>query len=134
MPICSVGHATAVNIDFFLANTQANEARRSSPQTYIGVKCRPYWYSTCAASRILSLSVHKKCGELLVKEKRLEEAAREYKVALELEPRDKDVLKKLCSIYIKLKDVDSAKTIITKIKRFHPDEDISDLEKEISEK
>jgi tetratricopeptide (TPR) repeat protein len=77
------------------------------------------------------LRVHVECGGLLVAEKQFKEALLEYKVALELESRDKDVLKKIFNVYIEITDYTEAEAILKRFKRVHPEEDISALEKKL---
>ena len=78
------------------------------------------------------LRVHIECGKLLQKNKRWDEALREFKVAREIEPRAKDALRSLTECYIELKKPEEAKVYLDKLKRFYPDEDLSDLEKKLS--
>ncbi len=77
------------------------------------------------------LRVHVECADLLVKEKQFKDALLEYKVALELEPRDKVVLKKIFNVYIEIKDYTEAEAILKRFKRVHPDVDFSALEKKL---
>ena len=78
------------------------------------------------------LKVHKECAGLMLKHEQLDGALREYKVASEIEPRDKDALEGLTRVYLKLKNADEAQKAFDRLKRFHPDEDFSQLEKELS--
>lgn len=75
------------------------------------------------------LRVHDNCGTLLVKEKRYIEAIKEFKVALELEPRSKSILYKLFDVYIQIEDKVAARAIFRKLKRFFSNEDLSAREK-----
>ncbi|NQZ56900.1 MAG: tetratricopeptide repeat protein, partial [Lentisphaeraceae bacterium] len=50
------------------------------------------------------VDIHKSRAALFLKQKNYQEAASEFNVAIELEPRDKDALKSLLSCYVMLKD------------------------------
>ena len=78
------------------------------------------------------MKVHNECGALYLELSLYKDAAREYKVATEIEPRDKTSLKGLVEALIKLKKTDEAKKAFEKLKRFYPDDDLSELEKKLS--
>ena len=75
------------------------------------------------------LDVHREFGEVLVDLKRFEEADREFSIAAELAPRDKGVLVNLYKIKLNLEKQDEAKELLKRLKRFFPDDDFKDLEK-----
>ena len=78
------------------------------------------------------IKVHNECGALLLKLKRFDEAAREFKVTTEIEPRDKDALTGLVNSLVELKKTDDAQKAFDRLKRFYPDDDLSSLEKKLS--
>jgi len=77
--------------------------------------------------------VHNSCGSLMLKNSQLDGALREFRVAVEIEPRDKEALVGLVECYIKLEKSEEAKTYFDRLKRFHGEEDFSELEKKLSE-
>lgn len=79
-----------------------------------------------------SLKVHNSLGGLLSSKGRFKEAVREFKIAVEMEPREKEALKGLVSSLVDLKKADEAKEYFERLKRFYADEDFSELEKKLS--
>ena len=79
------------------------------------------------------VKVHNECGALLMDLSRFKEAAREYKVATEIEPRGKESLSGLVKSLLALKKNDEAQKAFDRLKRFYPDDDFSEMEKKLSE-
>jgi len=77
--------------------------------------------------------VHKLRGELLLKIQNYTEAGSEFKVAVELEPRDREAMEQLLACHIKLKETDEAQNLLKKLRRFFPDGDYDAQEKVLDE-
>ena len=69
----------------------------------------------------------------MVKEKMYDEALKEFEVALEIEPRSKEILMQVFDLAVITKNKEKAGNTLNLIKRFHPGEDLSELEKKLSE-